>query len=263
MFSTARLAADQRLLSTDSNQLMKTLAEDIRLVPFFTQITLLDKNSQVLASYPTADFVGPQAPIEEITGIQIAVNHGVPVQTFTIQPSPGQTTAQVSFVAIVTDETQNVKAVLVGRSDLSFNPFTRPIIHSLESLTQDGGIGMLLDEDNRILIHPDPDRLMTRYDGPTPEQPQLVDDTAPDGTRMLTYFHQAEGRPWSVVLSVPARQAQQYAINIAAPLLAIVLLISLIGFLILRVGLQVVTASLQNLTHEADQLAQGKLDRGC
>ena len=120
---------------------------------------------------------------------------------------------------------------------------------------------MLLDEDNRILIHPDPDRLMSRYDGPTPEQPQLVDDTAPDGTRMLTYFHQAEGRPWSVVLSVPARQAQQYAINIAAPLLAIVLLISLIGFLILRVGLQVVTASLQNLTHEADQLAQGKLDQ--
>ena len=129
----SQLAADPRLLSNDSNQLMKTWLEDIRLVPFFTQITLLDKNSQVLASYPTADFVGPQAPIEEITGIQIAVNHGVPVQTFTIQPSPGQTTAQVSFVAIVTDATQNVKAVLVGRSDLSFNPFTRPIIHSLES----------------------------------------------------------------------------------------------------------------------------------
>jgi signal transduction histidine kinase/HAMP domain-containing protein len=257
----SQLAKDPRLLSKDSNELTQTLVSDIRQVPFFTQITVLDTESQVLASYPTADFVGLQAPIEEITGVQIAIRDGVPYQTFTIQPATGQTTAQTSFVAAIFDESEVVRAVLIGRSDLSANPFTRPIIHSLESMAQEDGIGMLLDEDSRILVHPDVSRILTHYDGQTPETPSFFDSTAPDGTRMLTYYYQAEGRPWAVVLSVPARRAQQYAINIAAPLLGIVLVISVIGVVLSRLGLRVVTASLQNLTLEAGRLSQGKLDQ--
>lgn len=257
----SQLVVDPRLLSNDPNELSKILSEDIRRVTFFTQLSLLNTESQVLASYPSADFVGPTAPIEEITGVQIAIRDGVPFQTFTIPPAAGQSSALVSFVAAVKDEQQNVRAVLVGRCKLEENPFTRPILNSLESLTQDNGIGMLLDEEYRILVHPDASTIMTRYNGPMPEQPMLVDDTAPDGTRMLTYFHKVKGRPWSVVLSIPARNVQQYALNIAAPLLAIVLVISIIAIIVSRLSLKVVTASLQNLTQEANRLAQGRLDQ--
>ena len=257
----SQLSADPRLLTQNSEELTQILANDMRQIPFFTQLTVLNLNSEVVASYPTANMVGPQAPIEEITGVKLAIEDGVPYQIFTIPPVEGEATAQVSFVAAVFDENSLIRAILIGRSDLEYNPFTRPIINSLQSLAQDDGVGMLLDEDQRILVHPDATKIMTRYDGPTPEEPSLVESTAPDGTRMLVYYHRAEGRPWSVVLSIPARRAQQYAVNIAAPLLGVVLLITAIALVVSRVGLRLITASLQNLAQEAGRLAQGKLDQ--
>ena len=46
----------------------------------------------------------------------------------------------------------------------------------------------------------------------------FYDDTASDGTRQLVYYQPVIGRPWAIVLTVPAQQAQQLALNIAMPL---------------------------------------------
>jgi HAMP domain-containing protein len=192
-------------------------------------------------------------------GIQLALS-GVPFQTFTIPPAQDQTTAQVSFVAALLGENEQVKGVLIGRTDLESNPFTQPVLASLNNMAGLDGQGLLLDENNRILVHSDPNQVMTTFTGRTSSEPLFYNDTGPDGRRQMIYFQPALGRPWSIVLTVPAYRAQQLALTIAAPLLGMILLLALVALIVMRLGLRVVTASLQNLTTEAGRLEQGRLD---
>ncbi|MGE5223593.1 MAG: ATP-binding protein, partial [Omnitrophica WOR_2 bacterium] len=122
------------------------------------------------------------------------------------------------------------------------------------------GEGMLLDSNNRILYHPNPARLMESYTGRTGEQILFYDEAAPDSTRRLVYYQPVLGQSWSVVLAIPARRSQQLALNIAVPLLGMVLLLFVAGVIVLRFGLSVVTASLQTLGAEVKRIAGGQLD---
>jgi PAS domain S-box-containing protein len=255
-----QLATDPRLLTDDLPELSQALSQDIKAVPFFNQLTVYDSSGTILASYPTSNYTGYQSPVEEQIGIQLALANGVPFQTFSVPPAAGQTTAQVSFVATLFGSNQTIHGVLIGRSDLATNPFTKPLLASLNSQAGTDGEGYLLDENNRILVSPNPALVMTSYSESVSDSSKFYDETAPDGTRMLVYFQPAEGRPWSIVLQVPARRAQQLALDIAAPLLAMILLLAVVAIVVLRVGLRVVTASLGNLGTEADLIAQGKLD---
>ncbi|MBN1148605.1 MAG: PAS domain-containing protein [Anaerolineales bacterium] len=256
----SRLATDPRLLSDDPMELRQTLDEDIKKVPFFTQLAVVDRSKNALASYPNNYLVGDKAPVEELMGLDLAFG-GVPFQTFTIPPAPDQTTAQVSFITTISNENGQVERVLVGRSDLASNPFTRPLLNSLADLTGIDGQGLLLDENKRILVHPDPSMVMTTYVERTAEEPLFYDGTALNGTRQLVYYYPAKGRAWSVVLMVPAHRAQQLALTIAAPLLGMIILLSAVAIVVMRLGLNVVTASLQTLATEAGHLAEGMLDR--
>ena len=65
---------------------------------------------------------------------------------------------------------------------------------------------------------------------------------------------------WAVVLTVPAHRAQQLALQIAVPLLGIILILSVLFVIVLRLGLRVVTGSLQTLSLEAGRISQGQLD---
>ena len=257
----AQLSIDTRLLSTSPNQLYTILAEDIKTIPFFNQLAVIDPTGNLVAAYPTDDYTGKQAPIEEQLGIQLALSNRIPYQTFTIPPASGQSTAQVSFVAALFGENGSVQGVLVGRSDMSTNPLTKPILTSLNNMADSGGQGFLLDENGRILVHPDPNLVMTIYDGRIENQPIFYDGAASDGTRQMVYFQPAEGRPWSIILTVPASSIQQLALDIATPLLGMILILSLISVIILRLGVGVVTSNLQNLASEAGLLAEGRLDQ--
>ena len=113
------------------------------------------------------------------------------------------------------------------------------------------GEGQLIDEDGLILYNPVASRLMTHYLGKTTTQPELFDGTAPDGSRQLVFYQPVKVAQWAIALSVPATQIQQMALNIAVPLLFVVLLISVIGFTSLSIGLRAVTSSLITLSGEA------------
>ncbi|MBV5344464.1 MAG: HAMP domain-containing protein, partial [Rhodoferax sp.] len=88
----------------------------------------------------------------------------------------------------------------------------------------------------------------------------FYDGTASDGTRQLVYYQPVVGRPWAVVLTVPAQQAQQLSLNIAMPLSLMIIFLAFVAMVSLRVGLRVVTGSLQSLATEANRIAQGNLD---
>ena len=254
-----QLVEDPRLYTGGVDQLHELLKEDLRRVPFFTQLYILDPSGAPLTGYPNSNYATTPAPPEEQAGIQFALNR-VPFQTYSVPPGDGGKAAQVSFVAAIFDKAENMRGVLIGRTDLAINPFSRPILESLDSLAQTAGVGMLLDENERILYHQDAVLLMERYPlGDLPEQ-NLFAETGPDGTRRLSFFRRAIGRSWAVVLVVPASRAQQLALGIAAPLLGMILVLAILAVFLLRVGLRKVTGSLQSLAAQAVNISAGQLD---
>jgi methyl-accepting chemotaxis protein len=154
-----------------------------------------------------------------------------------------------------------VRRVLIGRTTLETNPLTQPLITSLQSIEDLHGTGILLDENGRIIYHySESGQAPASFDVEPGKDARFFNDTASDGTRQLVYYQPVLGRPWAVVLTIPAQQAQQLALNIAMPLSIMIILLALLALISLRVGLRVVTRSLQTLAMEADRIAQGKLD---
>ncbi len=254
------LAADPRLISSNPIELTDLLSKEIKNVPFFYQLSVYDQNRELIASYPTAYYVGPQAPIDEQIALQVALE-GMPFQNVTIAPVEGQKTAQISFITVAYDQAGKPQRLLVGRSDLGTNPYSKPIISGLFSQSEPNDIGMLIDDNQHILVHPDPEMVMTTYIGPTSEDPQDFVYTLPDGTQMLAHYQPADGNPLAIVMMVPVYQAQQLALQIAIPLIAMIGILSVISLIVLRFGLRMVTASLNTLAQEAGRIAQGKLDQ--
>ena len=61
-------------------------------------------------------------------------------------------------------------------------------------------------------------------------------------------------------LTVPAEQMQKMILNIASPLLIILLVISIIAFFALRYGLRHISTSLESLSREATLISQGDFE---
>lgn len=254
----SELAADPGLLSNDPNRLSELLEQKILSVSYFHQLYLLDKSGSTLAGTPLASY--NQMTVEEQAGLQLTFN-GIPTQAYATYPLDDPSAAEISFFAAVKNADSGIERVLIGRSRLADNPFAKPIIISLENINESQGQGILLDEYGRILFHPDSGLILTPYTGTKPQEAGMIDDTAPDGTRQLLYFQPAEGQPWSILLTIPARRAQEIALQLASPLIWVLLILAVIGFIFLRWQVRSITASLVSLTGEASRLAAGQLDQ--
>jgi PAS domain S-box-containing protein len=254
------ILADDDLLVLPAGQVNQALTERLQSVPYFRQLYLFDVNGQPVSGYPIAEFDEMRITPEEAAGIQLALR-GVPIQTYAIRPWPGESTAQVSFLAAIYGNNNQPRGVLLGRTDLNSNPFTQPAIQALLALGDIGGEGLILDENHTILYHPLPNLVMTKYPGRIPEDGiDFFQDVSSTGARQLVFFRPVMGRSWSVVLLVPAEQAQTLALEIAIPLLILLLVLSVVVFIVLRLALRSVTVSLSTLAHEATLIARGQLD---
>lgn len=254
-----QMAKDPQLADMDPDTISRIFLEDTRRVPFFNELYVLDTERKSLAGYPYPDHSNSQASTEELVGVQRALD-GVPSQYYSVSPNQGDEAARISFIAPIKDEDDLTTGVLVGRTDLSLNPFAQPILGSLDSMADEGGEGLLLNDDGIILYHPNPELLMGAYPVQTSEEPGFYLGTAPDGTRRYVYYQRALGSSWAVVLSIPAQRAQQLALGIATPLLVMVVLMTFVLFFVIWFGLGVVTKSLNELSVQAVNIAEGDLD---
>ncbi len=240
--------------------LQKTLQEKIQAFPYFDQAMILNRDGDVLAVYPAIDSgLNESLFPEESAALELAFN-GVNNQIYTLPPIEAGGPARISFVVTIFNSSNQAERVLIARSDISTNPIAQPIIVGLKSIAEMGGTGLLLDERGRILYHPVQSLVMSQYFGRIADEASFFDDTAPNGTRNLVYFQPVEGGNWSVVLAVPAQQAQQLALSIAGPLSIMIILMALVALISLRFGLKSISLSLQNLANEAGRIAQGQLD---
>lgn len=266
----AQIAADPRLRTASTDELQKVLAEVINTPPFFDQLTVLDSAGFILAGYPDSPPLFTPASSEEKSSIELA-RSGVPYQNVPIPPRNGENAVRISFIAAIfrgspsggaeSAEMPAVQRILVAHTSLANNPFSRPLLSSLNSTAAEQGQGLLLDENGLILAHRDPDLLLTEYRGSLPSEAGVFESTAPDGTRLFGWYQPAIGRPWAVVLWMPASQVQQVALDIALPLLTLILGLFGLAFFMIQLGLKSVTASLRTLAGEANRLAQGKLEQ--
>lgn len=247
-----------QLLDQPSTALPDLLASRMRSVPYFRQLFLFDGDGQPVAGYPAVEFSPDNLSQEENLGIQLALK-GVTTQAYVIPPVIGEVSAQVSFIGVIRKDEEPV-GVLIGRTDFNSNPFTQPAIEALAGVQELGGEGMILSENGTILYHPSNSQVMNQYLGSLPERASFFDEISPRNTRRYVYYQPVEGRPWSVVLAVPAQVAQQMALNIATPLLLMLMIFTVLAFIFLRVGLRGVTSSLQVLTQEATRISKGQLD---
>jgi two-component system phosphate regulon sensor histidine kinase PhoR len=276
--SAARLAANNvpsfletgqnliQILAKDSTWTKGTLSEknillgdNLRTIPYFNEFYLLDANGRPVTGYPVENFFSADPSTEEYMGITLALQ-GLPIQMYTLPPTLGGVTARLSFLAAVYDASGKRAGVLVGRTDLSSNPFSESIIVSLNSLSDTNGEGMLLDDRGTILYSSSSEWVTQKYNGQPSLEGTSFDGVNPDGTRSLMYYQPVWSRPWAVVTSVPAQEAQQLALQIAAPLMVMIIILFLIAALVLRFSLRTVTASLQNLALETNRISSGQLD---
>ncbi len=241
-------------------ELDEALAANALAVPFFRQLFVLDANLEPRASFPRAMYDALPTTLEEQVGLTKAVEASIPVQVYTIPVDGEARKTDFTFLATIFREDGSPAGVLLGRAALDANPLSRGILTNLNSLADLGGAGMLVDKAGEILYHSPAEQMLNLYAGEKPAEARLFDNTAPDGSRQFVYYRPIPGTPWGVVMLVPARQAQQIAIDIAAPALVMVVLLALGGVLFMRLSLGVITASLRTLTDEAERIAQGQLD---
>ena len=254
-----RIASEIQLNSFETTDLDRVLENEMRSVPFFHDLFVLDRNLETIGGYPNDDFYTIATSMDELAGIELAIG-GIPVQNYTLQSSDSEYASIVSFIAAIQDNEKTVQGVLIGRADIRTNPFTMPIITSLESLEEMGGVGFLTNENGRILYHPDPNRLSQTYPLRPGFDGSFYDETAPDGTRQVTYYKQAIGQPWAAVITLPASEFQKSALETSFPLLGMVFVLSVAFLILIRFRLKTVTASLKSLAVETDRIAQGQLD---
>lgn len=240
--------------------LRETLPKRLRSIPFFRQLYVFGSTGQPISGFPGEEFTQLNPTEEEITGIQLALK-GVTTQVYVGKPPPDETSAQVSFIAAIRNDSGKIDGVLLGRADLNSNPFTQPVIKALSTMGEMNGQGIILSESGQILYHPVASEIMKQYPGTIESEPYFRVETASNNTRQYVSFYPIEGRPWAIVLTVPTRVAQETALRIAIPLLVMLLIFALVAFFFLRMGLRAVTSSLQLLSQEAAFISQGQLDR--
>ncbi|HEY9076930.1 MAG TPA: ATP-binding protein [Anaerolineaceae bacterium] len=244
------------LIRSTPEQSGRLIMEKIDTLPYFTLLVVLDAQGKIYASYPPVSESQLFLTKEELTGINLAPK-GIPVQVYTVLPATGEQSANLSFISVIRNENGQMIGSLLGRTALHLNPYTQPAISALASVN---GLGMVIDDQGNVLYHTNPSLLSTKYMGKRSQSPAFLEEISSTGTRQLVFYQPVMGKNWAVILSVAAEEAQQLTLEIAAPMLVILLIFSLAFFLLLRVALRVVTVSLMNLSQEATLLSQGQLD---
>ncbi len=256
-----RFAQDQAWFNLSPEEQARLLRQNRLGTPFFDELYLIGTDKSTVSAYPPGDYAASVPSPAEVAGLDLAFQ-GVPIQRYTATSKAGARSAQISFIAGVLDpNTGVVMGALVGKSSLATNPLTQPVLENLSQLKEIQGSAMILDENMVVLYHTDPNRLGDPFQGVPAEEPRFYEDKGTDGTRNLVYFHPSSGYSWSVVLSIPARQSQELALEIAGPMLVIILVTFVIACLILILGLRFVTQSLKKLSLQANRMASGQLDQ--
>ncbi|MCA9971866.1 MAG: HAMP domain-containing protein, partial [Anaerolineales bacterium] len=252
-------ADDDTLLNGDVASSQRSLRQMYRTTPLYRRILLVDANEQIRAYYPddTADVA-----LTELE--QAAIASTLASSAPEMAPAQAQNDEHVlSFVVPVLDAQGQPAAVLVGRiPELSLDS----LIVGLQG-TVGQGSGYIVDENGRIIAHPNPDWLLGYWRSPLPAAP-LGSSAATAGVsyqgrrgdtnaRELVYYVSGETHPWTVVLTVPYEVVLNLALSIGGPLVLVLIAVMGLFYVNLAVVGRDITQPLQQLVSASQTIAAG------
>ena len=117
-----------------SQEAEKTLKKAYRSAPFFSKLFVLDADANQLLYLPQGETVKEiLSPIER-DGLEYALA-GIPVQVYAIPSLDERTPAEISFMGTIMNEEDTPQGILVGRVDLTANPFAQTIVTGLQGMS--------------------------------------------------------------------------------------------------------------------------------
>jgi signal transduction histidine kinase/HAMP domain-containing protein len=234
------------------------LESRLRIVPFFSRLTIYDLHRQVLAFTTQGEESGGQPPQDLGPALSIALS-GVP-QEVVAPPLVGSQGAQLVFLTPIIDQADgSVIGALAGWTDLGSNPILQPVVARLSEVTP--GEAMVIDQHGRALIVPGGSGLLETHDfsNVPPGVPRA--DLAPDGSRRLIYRYAIDGYPWQVVITTPQHVVDRLALTIAVRLFGVMALVGLLGIFGAYVLSRQLTRPLVVMAGVAESIARGNLDQ--
>ena len=231
---------------------------------FFKSLILIDDDQSILAHYPE-DLASDTLTDLESSAIENTLSTGA---TYI---SPAQESDDsgffLSFIVPLLNDELEPEAVLLGRVP---NVNLDELVTALQG-TLGQGTGFILDEQDRIIGHPDPANLLKRWNLPAGDRKTLSGSESYDGfayeslqgstnARQLVYYLPGPDHPWPVVITMPYEVVLEQALQITARL-TIVLLVAMLlfGLFLLLLG-RSITRPLTDLVGAAQRITSGSLN---
>ncbi|MGH2592417.1 MAG: histidine kinase dimerization/phospho-acceptor domain-containing protein, partial [Anaerolineae bacterium] len=293
-----QFAADDRLRDASADVRQARLTAAMRTVAFFDELLLVDVNGRIVNRERVDISESPDllatSGDPELTGDESALlarvlESGAPQQTGVHRDADGL--SLISFVQPIRAES-GLYGVLIGRARLVVNPLINKVKRNLTDPAEpdDGGpidannriisdqgrftsklqsVGYLIDENNRIIVHPNPDLEFSQWIfnpiGPaylsTDRGGEAYISLSDDNVRRLTSVQEVSGMPWKVAIELPYSSILSTAAQISMPLLVMFGVIMLGALILLPFISRRITRPLGALAQAAGRIARGELGR--
>ncbi|MHB0874867.1 MAG: ATP-binding protein [Anaerolineae bacterium] len=231
------------------------LDESLTLSPSFTALLLVDDAGSVTAASPSsAD--APQLSDDERRQLADLAPEAAGL-TPVGRPAVGAE-ATVSLISPAVGDRR-----LIGRMCPTVSQPWQDVLADLQ-WTVDAGNGFVVDDQRRVIAHPNGGYVLTMWD-PRPQYAHYyVTGTglaydAPDagGARHLVYSLPVAGYPWQIVIEVPQEVVLELALDLSLPMLAVLAAVALLGTLIVWLGAWRMSRPLVRLATTAGEIAAG------
>lgn len=269
------LALDDDLQSTSYEKRQASLQRGMQTLPFFNEIALIDKDDP--ERIPRNIFPPPesqhQLTEEEQVLLELTLRDGAPQVSQVHRDSSGRPI--ISFLVPVRNSLapQELEGALIGRVYVTANYQLRSMISNLQPPGDPGsnrGVGFLINEQNLIVAHPDPTRILDEWvpepdpsivhDAPSPLATVYEDLRGSEHTRQLVYILETEGVPWRIVVIRPYENILSQATEISSPLLVMFLVAGLIISIAVPIFANHLTRPIKALSDAASQIADNQLN---
>jgi signal transduction histidine kinase/HAMP domain-containing protein len=267
---------DPVLHTADPEELITTLDVVIKGVPFFQDLILSDDRRTILASMSTDGRRDgtPELSPEVERELNLAIEHGINQRAaLVMSPSwvPGKMSGYVLIRRVLSRAHSERMLYLIGRAVFNLHPDIDSALESLQK-TREQGTGFIIDRDQRIIAHPDPDligrtwemdRSAMTYE--TRGSSDIAYETVTDrGEHVLVSVHTPSGLPdelsHQLVTYLPYTVVLQTATDITGPLLLVQMGFGLLLIVAILFSSARVTRPLNSLASAANRIARGNLE---
>jgi len=267
-----QFAGEPELWSGDEQACQARLQRSLQMLPYFSRLTAYSddfETPQVLCTYPTPAGGEAQPTQEEVELLRVVQATGG-LQTTSVHRIPDGRVI-LSFLSPLEELVGGVRhGVLVGRVEIDLNPLLEQTLTGLQ-WTMHRGEGFVVDSAGRVVVHPDPARLLEQWqiDQSRPPMESISEGRgwvrqsrdSRTNARQLACWVAVEGYPWAVVILLPHEVVLGLATRIAAPLLLVLIVLTGAMVVIIPLSTSQLTRPLNVLARAAERIAEGTLDQ--